>query len=302
MRSRGINLDRWSAFVAVAQTGSFTAAAQRLGMTKSALSQAVARLEHELGVQLLQRSTRRLAITEAGGAFLRECEAFLAQAQQLVERARTAKASPAGTLKLTSGPDLAARAAQWIARYCSLHPQVRVDYHPTDQIVDLIEGGFDLGLRVGFLRDSRLHAVMLGKLDLFLVAADSYLRRRGTPKTPADLASHEWIAYSRVPAPWTLRMRSRTGKTVTVRMQGAVSVSAGVGQRALALAGVGVTAMPQWSVQADIEAGRLRRLLPNYRLPELSFFAVYPGTVPPPAKTRAFIDLVKEPSAGDAWR
>lgn len=302
MRARGINLDRWSAFVAVAQTGSFTAAAQRLGMTKSALSQAVARLERELGVQLLQRSTRRLAITEAGGAFLRECEAFLAQAQQLVERARTAKASPAGTLKLTSGPDLAARAAQWIARYCSLHPQMRVDYHPTDQVVDLIEGGFDLGLRVGFLRDSRLHAVMLGKLDLFLVAADSYLRRRGVPKTPADLASHEWIAYSRVPAPWTLRMRSRTDKVVTVRMQGAVSVSAGIGQRALALAGAGVTAMPQWSVQADIDAGRLRRLLPNYRLPELSFFAVYPGTVPPPAKTRAFIDLVKEPSAGDAWR
>lgn len=298
MKSRGVNLDRLAAFVAVAQSGSFTAAAQRLDMTKSALSQAVALLERELGVQLLQRSTRKLTITEAGSAFLARCQALLVQAEQLMEGARTARTQPAGSLKLTSTADLAPQVARWIAQYCSRYPQMRIDYHPTDQRVDLIDGGFDLGLRIGYMRDSRLHAVKLMSLELLVVASDAYLARRGTPKTPKDLSSHEWIAHSAVATPRTLRFHSRAGKAATVRLQGAVSVSAGIAQRALALIGAGITAIPEWSVLADIEAARLRRLLPSYRLAELTFFAVYPGTVAPPAKTRAFIDLIKESAMG----
>lgn len=296
MKARGVKLDRLAAFVTVAQSGSFTAAAEHLRITKSALSQAVTLLERELGLQLLQRSTRKLSITEAGSAFLGQCQALLAQAEQLMEHARTAKARPSGTLKLTSAPHLAMRVARWIMRYRNRYPEMRVDYHPSDQRLDLIEGGFDLGLRVGFMRDSRLHAVKLMNLDLLLVASDSYLARHGTPKSPADLPAHEWIAHSVVPTPWTLTFESRDGKRSTVRMQGAVSVSAGVALRALALAGAGIAAVPDWGVEADIEAGRLRRLLPNYRLPRLDFFAVYPGTIEPVAKTRAFIDLIKEES------
>jgi DNA-binding transcriptional LysR family regulator len=296
MKSRGVNLDRLAAFAAVAQTGSFTAAAERLDMTKSALSQAVALLERELGVQLVQRSTRKLALTETGAMFLTECQTLLAQAEQLVERARTGKARPSGTLKITSPADTAMLVAQWIADYRERYPEMRVDYIPTDQRVDLIEGGFDLALRIGLMRDSRLHAVKLLDLELLLVASDTYLTRRGIPKSPRDLASHEWIAFSLAPTPWTLSFRSRTGKTCTVRMQGSVSVSAGVAQRALALIGAGITAIPESSVQSDIEAGRLRRLLPQYSLPSIYFFAVYPSTVALPAKTRAFIDLIKQQS------
>lgn len=271
-------------------------AAQRLDTAKSALSLAVTRLEKDLGVQLLQRSTRRLAITEAGSAFLGRCQHLLAQTEQLLESARAASARLGGTLRLTSAPDLAPRVAQWIVRYRERHPDVRIDYQPTDLRVDLIEGGFDLGLRIGIMRDARLRAVKMGALQLHLVAAPGYLERHGVPRRPGDLPAHEWIAYGNSPSPWTLALRSRADRMTTVRMRGAVVVSTAQAQRALALAGAGVAALPEWVVQADVEAGRLQRLLPTYRKPELSFFAVYPGRLDPPVKTRAFLDLVK--SAG----
>ncbi|MGH3849031.1 MAG: LysR family transcriptional regulator [Pseudonocardiaceae bacterium] len=296
MKARNVSLDRLEAFVAVAEAGSFTAAAERLGATKSALSQAVALLERELGTQLLQRSTRKLTITEAGTAFLDDCHALLAQAEEVVERARTGKTRPSGTLKITSTVDSAIQVAEWIAEYRQRYPEMRVDYFPTDQKMDLIEGRFDLALRIGLMHDSQLHAVKLMDLELFLVASEAYLARRGVPKTPQDLASHEWLALSVVPTPWTATFRARGGKTSTVRMGGSIIVSAAIAQKGLALAGAGIAAMPESIVQADVDAGLLKRLLPGYRLPPLYFYAVYPGTMAPPAKTRAFIDIVKERS------
>ncbi|MGH8032987.1 MAG: LysR family transcriptional regulator [Luteimonas sp.] len=296
MKSRNISLDRLEAFVAVAEAGSFTAAAERMGATKSALSQSLALLERELGTQLLQRSTRKLSTTQSGRAFLDDCHALLEQARLVVERARTGKTRPSGTLKITSVVDSAIQVSEWIAQYRQRYPEMRVDYFPTDQKMDLIEGRFDLALRVGRMRDSQLHAVKLMDLERFLVASPAYLARCGVPRTPQDLASHEWLAFSVTPAPWTATLRARNGETSTVRMGGSISASAAVALRGLALAGTGIAAMLESNVQADIDAGRLKRLLPSYRLPALNFYAVYPGTMPPPAKTRAFIDLVKEHS------
>lgn len=294
MKHRHLDIDRLVAFVAVARSGSFTAAAQRLDSAKSALSQAVTRLEKDLGVQLLQRSTRRLAITEAGAEFLSRCESLLSQAEELMESARGVSARLSGTLRITSAPDLTPRVAQWIMRYRTAHPAMRIDYQPTDRRVDIIEGGFDLGLRIGLMRDSRLRAVKLDTLQLHLVAAASYLQRHGEPRRAEDLQAHEWIAYANSPTPWTFTLRSRANRVTNLRMQGAILVSTGEAQRALALAGAGIAALPEWMVRADITAGRLQRLLPAYRAPELSFFAVYPGRLDPPAKTRAFIDLMRD--------
>lgn len=294
--ARSIDLARLEAFVAVADAGSFTAAAQRGDVTKSALSQAVALLERELGVQLLQRSTRRMALTEAGRAFLEDCRALLAQAEQAVERARTGRASLSGTLRLTSTLESAVLVAQWIAEYCARYPGMRVEYQPTDQRVDLIEARFDLGLRTGLMRDSQLHAVKLMDVELLLVAADTYVARHGAPRTPAQLASHEWLALSVVPTPWTAPLTARNGNVVNVRARGSISTSAAVALKSLALAGAGIAALPEPMVRAELEAGALQRMLPGYRMPQLAFFAVYPGTMAPPAKTRAFIDLAKERS------
>jgi len=293
MKPTGLHWDRMAAFVAVAQSGSFTAAAERLEVTKSALSRAVSLLERELGVQLLRRSTRRLAITEAGRTFLDRCEVLQAQATQLMEETRSARSQPSGTLKLTSPPDIASLVAHWIAEYRRRYPGISIEFHPTEQRVNLIEGGFDLGLRIGIMRDSQLRAVKLMELDLVLVASAEYLRVQGVPKGMADLSKHEWIAHNILPAPWTLSLTSKSGATHKVRMRGSVSVSTSVALRALALEHQGIVALPRWNVQADLASGLLRPLLPSYRLPTLSFFAVYAGSGPPPAKTRAFIDLIK---------
>lgn len=294
MRTAGTNLAQLGAFVAVAEAGSFTAGAERMDVSKSALSQAVARLERELGVQLLQRSTRRLAITEAGAAFLNDCRTLLAQTEQAVERARTRRAELAGTLRITSALDSITPVAQWIAEYRERYPAVRIEYLPTDQRVDLIEGRFDLALRLGRMQDSSLRAVKLMDLRLLLVASPAYLARRGAPRTPRELAAHEWLALSVMPSPWTAIFVGRRGKTQSIRMRGSVSASAAAAQKALALAGAGVAALPEPIVSAEIDDGRLRQLLPGYRLPQLYFYAVYPDTRALPAKTRAFIDLAKD--------
>lgn len=295
MRTPGINLDRMAAFAAVADAGSFTAAAERMDTTKSALSQAVSLLERELGAQLLQRSTRRLAITEAGVAFLADCRALLDDAEAAVERARTGRAQPSGTLRLTSPQESVGMVAAWITAYRERFPDMRIDYVPTDQTFDLIADRFDLAIRIGPMADSRLRGVMLEELELWTAASPVYLKRRGTPRKPADLPAHEWVALSLLPAPWTVDFTPKTGRKITVRLRGAVSAASNAAVRSLVLAGAGISAFPNTaSMRADIEAGRLVRLLPGCRLKRLFLYAVYPGSMAPPAKTRAFIDLAKE--------
>ncbi|MBL8521773.1 MAG: LysR family transcriptional regulator [Betaproteobacteria bacterium] len=289
----GVNLDRIAAFVAVADAGSFTAAADRLDTTKSALSQAVARLEKELGATLLQRSTRKLAITEAGAAFLADCRALLAQADAALERARSERARPSGTLRLTSPMESIPLVAGWIAEYRERFPAMRVDYLPTDLRMDLIAGQVDLAIRIGLMRDSSLHGVTLGELELWLAASPAYLARRGTPRTPDELARHEWVSLSVVPTPWTCEFTRRDGSKQRVRMNGALSSNSSAAVRGLVLAGAGIASFPDSTIRADLEAGRLVRLLPQARLTRLHLYAAYPGS-PPPAKTRAFIDLVRE--------
>jgi DNA-binding transcriptional LysR family regulator len=294
MKAQGVSLERMAAFAAVADAGSFTAAAARMELSKSALSQAVALLERELGVQLLQRSTRRLAITEAGAAFLADCRALLAPAEQVIERARGGRTQLSGTLRITSALDSIAPVAEWIAEYRARYPAMRVEYLPTDQRMDLIEGRFDLALRLGRMQDSSMRAARLTDLRLLLVASPAYLVRHGTPRTPRELAAHEWLVLSVMPSPWSAVFVSRGGKTQSVRMRGSVSSSAAAALKALALAGAGVAALPEPIVSTELNEGRLKQLLANYRLPQLYFCAVYPSTLTPPAKTRAFIDLAKE--------
>lgn len=203
------DLGRLRVFVAVAEAGSFTAAAERLALTKSAVSQGLAALERELGVQLVQRSTRRLAITQAGETFLAECGALLDHAAQVIERARARQGELAGLLRITSPADSVGLVAPLIAEYARSHPLMRVEYLATDQLVDLVQQNIDLSLRVTGARDSGLRAVGLAELQVWCVAAPAYLQAHGTPRRVEDLAEHEWIAFTRLAAPWSLRFGCR---------------------------------------------------------------------------------------------
>jgi DNA-binding transcriptional LysR family regulator len=287
-----MELARLRIYVAVAEAGSFTAAAERLALTKSAVSQAVAALERELGVQLLQRSTRRLAITPAGEAFLIDCRALLAHASQLVEQARARQGELSGLLRITSSVDLAALAAPVIAEYAARHPLVRVEYLPTDELVDLVQQNIDVSLRVTGVRDSSLRATGLADVQVWCVASPAYLEAHGTPRRVQELAEHEWIAFTRIASPWSLRFRVGGGDVV-VRTRGRISTSTSSAGRALALAGAGIFGAPDFSLRADVEAGRLVRLFRDAHLPPLSLYAAWPGQMEPPARTRALIELAK---------
>lgn len=285
-----MNLARLEVFVAVCSTGSFTRAAEHLAITKSAASQHVGALERELGVQLLHRSTRSLTLTDAGAALLEEAKALLDQARRLADRTRQQAARLTGTLRLTSAEETTGWVAPVIAEYVRLHPGMQVEYRPSDRLLDLVAEGMDLSLRTTGRRDSSLRAATLATFDIWCVASPRYLDERGTPRRLADLASHAWIAFTPIPHPWTLQ--TRDGKQ-SVRLPRSLSTSSTAGGRALALAGAGVFAAPQVMLESEVSAGRLVRLLPTLKLPQVTLYAVWPGRGEPPSKTRAFIELAK---------
>lgn len=285
-----MKLIRLEAFAAVCGAGSFTRAAELLSMTKSAVSQHVALLEQELGVQLLHRTTRRIGVTEAGAELLTQAHALLDQADSLTERTRGLAARLSGVLRLTSAEGTAGWVAPVIAEYLRLHPGMQVDYRPSDHLLDLVAEGIDLSLRTTGRRDSSLKAAMLAEFDVWCVASPAYLRERGTPSKLADLAAHAWIAFTPITHPWTLR--TRDGRQ-SVRLQRSVSTSSTAGGRALALAGAGIFAAPRFVFESEVADGRLLRVLPRLTLPPVTLYAAWPDRPEPPAKTRAFIDLAK---------
>jgi DNA-binding transcriptional LysR family regulator len=290
-----MNLVRLEVFTTVCAAGSFTRAAEHLAMTKSAASQHVAALERELGVQLLFRSTRSLALTEAGTALRDEARALLEQARRLTERTRQHAAELTGTLRLTSAEDTASWLAPLVAEYVRRHPGMHVEYRPSDRLLDLVAEGLDLSLRTTGRRDSSLRAVNLAVFDIWCVAAPQYLRARGTPRRLADLAAHAWIAFTPIPHPWTLQTRD---EKESVRLQRTISTSSTSGGRALALAGVGLFAAPHYALRPEVDAGRLVRVLPSVKLPQITLYAAWPGQGEPPRKTREFIELAKARRGG----
>jgi DNA-binding transcriptional LysR family regulator len=288
-----MNLDRLRIFATIADAGSFTAAADRLALTKSAVSQAVTQLERELGVQLMRRTTRALNLTESGEELLEEARELLARADALGERMRAGRARLSGLLRITSSADSAVFVAPLIAEYLAAHPDMRVEYLPSDEVLDPLKARIDLSLRISPMRDGTLKAVKLAEMALWLVASPDYLKGKTLPRKPEDLAALEWIAFAPLPSPWTREFTTRSGRRVVVRFQGRVMAGTAAGTRALCLAGAGIASSPDFMVRDDVEAGRLVHLLPEAKQPQLYLHAAWTDRVEPPARTRAFIELAK---------
>jgi DNA-binding transcriptional LysR family regulator len=246
--------------------------------------------EHLLVAMLRQEDGPRALLQRAGV----NVPGLLAGAEAAMERARTGHAQPSGTLRLTSPQGSAGMVASWIATYSERYPAMRVDYVPTDRKLDLIAEHFDLAIRVGPMADSGLRAVVLEELGLWTVAAASYLARHGTPRKPAELAGHEWIALSLLPAPWSIDFE-RGGRKVRVKLRGSISAASTDAVLQLVSRGAGISFFPSTAdLRAEVEAGRLVRLFPGWASGRMFLYAAYPGNIAPPAKTRAFIDLAKE--------
>lgn len=289
-----VNLNRLAVFAALVRAGSFTAAAEQLGQTKAMVSQHLARLERELGVTLLVRSTRRMALTEAGARFHADCERILGDAAAAIERVGAHRETPRGTLRLTAPVNYGtAVVAPALADFLRRHPGVHAELVLDDGISDLIGGRFDLAIRGGPLRDSGLRAVRLAGFRQWLVAAPCYLTARGWPRRPADLARHDAILLSVLSSPARWTFTARNGTQTRVRLAPRAQADAAAAVHAMALAGAGVAVLPDFMVEADLAAGRLEHLLPTQRLPEGSFHAVYAG-LQAPAKVRAFIEHLRQ--------
>jgi DNA-binding transcriptional LysR family regulator len=291
-------MDRFLAvtvFAKVAELGSFARAAERLGISTSACSRHVADLETHLDARLLNRTTRRLSLTESGQAFLERAVQVLADLEEAERVAASARERPRGTLKLTCAINFGVRhVAPAIGEFMARHPDVRFDVSLSDRMVDIVEEGFDLAIRIGESRSQNLIARKLGETRVIPCAAPSYLQRHAAPERPEDLADHVCLTYEYLPARNVWRFRDRKGKERPVRVSGPLHANNGELLAAVAMAGVGISMEPDFIIGPDIEAGRLVPLLRDFEAPVSNVYAVYPSRRHLSAKVRVFVDFLAE--------
>ena len=284
-----------NAFVAVVEAGSFARAAERLDASVSAVSRHVAELEAHLDVRLLNRTTRRLSLTEAGTTFHERCVQLLADLEEAEQSASQGGATPRGTLKLTCPITYGVRVlAPAIAAFVARHAQVRVDAELSDRAVDLVDEGFDLAVRIGAIRSQFLVARRIGSTALVCCASPAYLARHGSPRTPDELARHACLTYEYAPVRNQWRFASPDGSERAVRVAGPIHANNGRMLVALASEGAGIACEPDFIVAPEIADGRLVPVLADWRPPAMPIHAAYPSRRHLSAKVRAFVDFLAE--------
>lgn len=294
-----LNLNRLVFFAAVMETGSFTAAGERLGVAKAVVSHQIRKLEDELGVTLLTRTTRAVRATEAGRTFYDRCAVILRDAESAFAETSRDAASPTGTLTLTAPAGYgAAVVAPAIALFLDRYPQMRVDASFNDQVSDLAGEPIDLAIRAGWLADSGSQAQRLGTFQQHLVCAPAIAGRLPAVLDPKAVEALPWVANSALKAPLRWLFSRGEWERVTIDAQAAVSADKTPAAHACVLAGAGVSVLPDFMVADDIAAGRLVRLLPDWGLPAGGIHAVYPAARFRPAKVRLFVDILKRLERG----
>jgi len=289
-------MDRFNAlatFVKVVEQGSFARAADRLSVSTSAVSRQVAELEAHLDVRLLNRTTRRLSLTEAGQAFYERCVQLLADLEETESSVRSTAVEPKGTLRVTCGVTFGERyLAPAIAEFAGLHPQVSFDVDLSDRVVDLVEEGFDLAIRIGPVGNQALVSRRIGSTQFVCCASPAYLARHPAPVTPADLEQHACLGYTyaAVTSAWTFE--SRDGTRHTPRILPRHKLNNGRMLAELAAAGLGIVLEPDFIVAPEVRSGRLQRLLTDYQPPRSPIAAVYPSRRHLSAKVRSFVDFL----------
>lgn len=286
------DLNQLLVFVRVVQLGSLSEAARRLELPKSTVSRRLADLEARIGERLVQRTTRKLAVTEAGRVLFER----VAPAMSEIEEAEGALAGMHGTprgLLRVAAPMSVRALGPIVAEFLRRHPGVEVEMVCSDRRVDLVEERFDVAIRAGALVDSSLVARRLGSARSMLVASPAYRKRSGLPKTPAELAAHACIAFGGGAAPrvWTL---DAAGKRVEVRVRPRLTVNDLELVREAALGGAGIASLPQMLCADDLRKGRLVHLLAEWSSPEVPVHALYPTRRQLAPKVIAFVDLLAE--------
>lgn len=288
-------------FVAVVDAGSFVRAAEALEVSKAAVSRHVGELETRLGVRLLQRTTRKLSLTGEGEVFHARCQAVLADIDE-AEAEITARSGEAAGLVKVNVPvsfGILHLATLW-GEFRARHPRVTLDVTLADRVVDLVEEGYDLAVRIARLPSSTLISRKLSATRLVVCASPKYLKRAGTPKQPQDLARHTVLAYSLLAGGDEWHFDGPDGP-VSVKTAPGIRTNSGDTCRAAALQHQGVVMQPSFMVGADLAAGTLVELMPQYRGIELGIYAVYPTRKHVSPKVRLLIDFLVESFRRPRW-
>ena len=288
-------------FAAVVDAGSFVGAADALTLSKAAISRHVAELEERLGVRLLQRTTRRLSLTEEGQAFYQRCKEILGSIEEAEAEASSRAGEASGLLRVNAPVSFGILhlAPLWGA-FASAHPKVSLDVSLADRLVDLVEEGYDLAIRISRLDNSTLVSRKLATTRLVLCASPTYLREHGTPQSPEDLTRHAVISYSYFSSGDEWSFDGPQGK-VTVKTRPRFHANNGDTCLAAALAHQGIVLQPTFLAGGALQRGELVELLPDYRSLELGVYAVYASRKQVPLKLRRLIDFLVEVFKTPRW-
>jgi len=288
-------------FVAVVDAGGFSAAASKLGLSKSAVSKQVSRLEDRLGARLLNRTTRRLALTEVGRAFYERGVRILAEVEEAERAVTELHAEPRGTLRVNAPMSFGiGHVAPALPAFMARYPELSVDLVLNDRVVDVIDEGFDLAIRITRLRDSSLIARRLARFRRVVCATPAYWNRKGRPTRPDDLAGHDCLIYTYLSNPGEWPFDGPEGR-VNLQVTGRLFANNGDALRSVALEGLGVVMIPTFIICDDLIAGRLETVLEDWEERDLGIWAVYPHNRHLSAKVRAFVDFLAERFKQEQW-
>ena len=289
------NFRAMAIFVQVVDHGGFSAAARKLGITKSAVSQQINQLEEELGTRLLHRTTRQLSLTEAGKLYLEGCREMVNAAEGANQRIGQYSKEPSGTLRISCSHDFAAdHLVPLLGPFMEKHPKLSLEIDGSDEVINLVEEQVDLAIRIGQLTESGWIARKIGEFSEVLVASPGYLKRYGVPEEPSDLANHYWVAFTRRRQPYQLRLQGPMGEQEKVRLYGRAHSNSAPSMREMIKAGMGIGQILRLSVEKELKIGQLVEILPGYRSETIGIYAVYPQRAFLPIKVRAVIDYLIE--------
>lgn len=282
------DLEGLAIFAKVVELRSFAGAAEDLGLSKATVSKAVTRLETRLGARLFNRTSRRLALTDAGQGLVEPATRMLAQGEDAENAAMAQSAAPRGLVRLAVPMSFGlSDVAPILPDFLTAYPEVSVDLHLSDATVDLVGMGFDAALRIAALPDSSLVARRLRPVKRYVVGAPSYLERRGRPTHPGHLAEHSCLGYAYLPTPDAWRFVNAAGEEASVRPAGPLRVNNADALMPALIAGVGLAVMPDFIAREALADGRLEAVMPDWTPPPIALHLVMPAGGPRPARVEA---------------
>jgi DNA-binding transcriptional LysR family regulator len=294
------DLEAWAVFAKVAETGSFAQAATDLVLSKATVSKSIARLEARLGTALLNRTSRRLSLTDTGRRAAANAARILAEGEAVEAEAMSQAVEPRGLVRLTAPMSFGiTHVAPILPNLFLAYPQISIDLHLSDECVDLVGGGFDLALRIAALADSTLRARRICRIRRLLVGAPAYFERRGRPEHPRDLAGHSCLGYAYGPGRW--RFIHASGEEAAIAPSGPLRANNGEALQPMLLAGLGIAVLPEFLAWEDLMAGRLEAVMRDWSPPPIALNIVTPPGGHRPARVAAVIEFLARHLSSAAW-